>query len=67
MDDNEGSGSHSDLAHLFFSILKLVLFKKKIKQNRLTGIGKFSNPPRLYLIFVFIFYFLFIYKWGGMG
>ena len=49
---------HLDSAHLFFSILKPISFKK------LNGTGqrrKFPNSFNLHLIFVFIFIFYFFY------
>ena len=49
--------SHPDPARLFFSIFKLVSFKKLNKAG--AEIGKFSNLHRLHFIFVFIFKFLF--------
>ena len=66
-DDNEGfrmRRPHPDPVRLFFSILKFVPFKKLNGAGRdgLAWMRKFSNPPRLHLIFVFIFYFnLYIY------
>ena len=61
-----GTGrSHPDPARLFFSISKLVSFKK-IKQGG-AEMGKFPNSPCLHFIFVlililifFIFAFFFI-------
>ena len=51
---------HPDSARLFFSIHKLVPFKKLngVGQGGLAGMGKFPNLPRLHLIFYFIFLFL---------
>ena len=51
--------SHSDPTRLFFSILKLILFKK------LNGKGrgwKIPKPVSFIFDFVFIFYFLFFYS-----
>ena len=54
---------HPDLTRFSFSILKHVPFKKlnRTRRSGLVGIGKFSNPFRLHLIFVFILYFVFYY------
>ena len=46
---------HLDATRLFFSISKLISFKK-IKWDE-TEMEKFSNLSRLHFIFVFIFYF----------
>ena len=55
----EGFGtrrSYSDLTHLFFSILKLISFKKL---NEMGRDEKISKPVSF--IFDFCFYFLFFY------
>ena len=59
-DDNRGFGTgraHLNSNHLFFSILKLVPFKKLngAGRGRLAGMRKFPNPPHIHFIFVFIF------------
>ena len=53
---------YPDPARLFFSIPKLISFKKLNGTGRgRAGMGKFPNPPRLYLIFAFIFFFIFFF------
>ena len=55
----ETGRSHPDPASLFFSIPKLVSFKKLNRDG--AEMGKFSNSPRLHFIFKFYFFICFFY------
>ena len=50
--------SHPDSAHLFFSIPKLVSFKKLNRAEK--EMGKFPNSPRYFCFYFFILIFLYL-------